>query len=202
MKKHLRSMFTLTVIATALSACGGSSSNDSDSGSTDASSKASASTSIAQMGGTYILPCTGTTFTPSSGSNATNSESKTATITITPEGSGKASIIAHYQYFRNSARCDAAALDFDMTFTGTASDKAGSKNYKNADGKPVTANLVTVAYSGFKLSKGSLKFSLPRAGATTDMAYFVDNNTLHLSKGHREADGLGAALTKEGAVKQ
>lgn len=197
-------MFTLTVIATALSACGGSSSNNSDSGSgsTDASSKASASTSIAQMGGTYILPCTGTTFTPSSDPNTTNSESKTATITIKPEGSGKASIIAHYQYFRNSPRCDAAALDFDMTFMGTASDKAGSKNYKNADGKPVTASLVTVAYSGFKLSKGGLKFSLPRAGATTDMAYFVDNNRLYLSKGHREADGLGASLTKEGAVKQ
>lgn len=197
-------MFTLTIIATALSGCGGSSGgdSDSDSGSTDASGKTSAGTSIAQMGGTYILPCTGTTFTTSSGSNATNSESKTATITITPEGSGKASISAHYQYFENSARCDPAALNFDMTFIGTASDKAGSKIYTNADGKPVTANLVTVAYSGFKLSKGSLNVSLPRAGATTDMAYVLDNNTLYLSKGPRGADGLGAALTKKGAVKQ
>jgi hypothetical protein len=33
------------------------------------------------------------------------------------------------------------------------------------------------------------------------MAYVLDNNTLYLSKGHREADGLGDALTP-GAVKQ
>lgn len=201
MKKHLRSVFTLTVIATALSACGGSSSGG-DSSSTDASSKASASTSIAQMGGTYIMPCSGKSFTQSFDPDSTNSESKAATIVITPDGSGKASISAHYQYFEKSARCDPAALDFDMTFIGTASDKAGSKIYKNADGKLVKANLVTVAYSGFKLAKGSLNVSLPRAGATTDMAYVLDNNTLFLSKGPRDADGVGAALTKKGAVKQ
>ena len=88
-----------------------------------------------------------------------------------------------------------------MTFMGTVSDKAGSKNYKTAAGKPVTANLATVAYSGFRLAKGNLSFKMPMAGATTDVAYVLDNNTLYLSKGHREADGLGDALT-EGAVKQ
>jgi hypothetical protein len=86
-------MFTLTVISTALSACGGGG----DSDSTGASGKASAGTSIAQTGGTYIMPCIGTTFTRSSDPDARNSESKTATIVITPDASGKASINAHYQ---------------------------------------------------------------------------------------------------------
>lgn len=92
-------------------------------------------------------------------------------------------------------------LDTDMTFLGTASDKAGSKNYTNAAGKPVTAEVATIAYTGFTLSKGNLDFSLPMLGATTDMAYVLENNTLYLSKGHREADGLGDALTA-GAIKQ
>jgi len=61
-----------------LSACGGGG----DSDSTGASGKTSAGTSVAQTGGTYILPCTGTIFTPSSDPDARNSESKTATIVI------------------------------------------------------------------------------------------------------------------------
>lgn len=101
----------------------------------------------------------------------------------------------------NSANCDAATLVSDLTFFGTASDKAGSKNYTNAAGKPVTAKVATIAYTGLTLSRGNLEFSLPALGATADMAYVIDNNTLYLSKGHREKDGLGDALTA-GAVKQ
>jgi hypothetical protein len=199
MKPSMRSMFTVTLITTALSACGGGGSEGS---SNDASGKSAASASIAQMGGTYTLPCTGTTFQPSADPSADKSESETATIVITPDAStGKASISAHRQYYRNSINCDAATLDTDFTFLGTASDKAGSKNYTNAAGKPVTAKVATIAYSGFTLSRGNLKLSLPVPGATTDMAYVLDNNTLYLSKGHREADGLGDALTL-GAVKQ
>jgi hypothetical protein len=124
------------------------------------------------------------------------------TIVITPDAaSGKASISAHRQYYQNSANCDAATLDTDFTFPGTASDKAGRKNYTNAAGKPVTAKVATIAYSGFTLSRGNLKLSLPAPCATTDMAYVLDNNTLYLSKGHREADGLGDSLIL-GAVKQ
>ena len=99
------------------------------------------------------------------------------------------------------ASCDAAALDFDLTFLGTAADKPGSKSYTNAAGKPVTASVATIAYSGFKLAKGNLSVALPAAGATTDMAYVLENNTLYLSKGPRGLDGLGGSLTP-GAVKQ
>jgi hypothetical protein len=199
MKPSMRSMFTVTLITAALGACGG---GGSDSSSNDASGKSTASTSIAQMGGTYILPCRGTTFQPSADPSADKSESETATIVITPDTvTGKASISAHHQYYRNSVNCDAATLDSDLTFLGTASDKAGSKNYTNAAGKPVTAKVATIAYSGFTLSRGKLDLSLPTLGATTDMAYVLDNNTLYLSKGRREADGLGDALTR-GAVKQ
>ena len=192
-------MVTLVSIASVLSACGG---GGDSSGSNDAAGKSTASTSIAQMGGTYVMPCTGTTFAPSSDPDAAKSESKAATIVITPDSTtGKAGISAHYQYYRNSANCDAAAIDFDLTFLGTASDKAGSKNFKNAEGKPVAANLATITYSGFRFSKGVLNMSLPTAGATTDMAYVLEKNTLYLSKGHREADTLGDSLTP-GAVRQ
>jgi hypothetical protein len=200
MKTSMRSMFTLISIALALSACGGGDDSDSN-GSNDAAGKSTAGASMAQMSGTYVLPCTGATFAPSSDPDDAKSESKTATIVIAPDATGKASINAHYQYYRNSANCDPATLDFDMTFLGTATDKPGSKNYTNAAGKPVTASIATIAYSGFRLAKGNLNVSLPTPGATTDMAYVLENNTLYLSKGRREADGLGDALTA-GAVKQ
>ncbi len=192
-------MFTLTFVATALSACGGGGGGDS---STDAAGKAAAVTSIAQMAGTYVMPCTGKTFPPSSDPTAAKSESQTATIVISADAaSGKASVSARSQTYLNSANCEAAALDFDLTFRGTAVDKPGSKNYTSAVGKSVTASVATIAYTGFTFAKGNLNISLPSAGATTDMAYVLENNTLYLSKGHREADGLGDALTL-GAVKQ
>jgi hypothetical protein len=198
MKTLMRSMFTLTFVATALSACGGGG-NDS---STDTSGKAAAVTSIAQMASTYVMPCTGETFRPSSDPTAAKSESQTATIVISADAaSGKATISAQLKYYRNSASCDAATLSDDLTFFGTAVDKPGSKNYTNAAGKPVTANVATITYTGITLSKGNLSFSLPLPGATTNMAYVLENNTLYLSKGHRELDGLGDALTP-GAVKQ
>jgi hypothetical protein len=199
MKTPMRSMLTLTFVATALSACGGGGGGD---GSTDASGKAAPASSIKQMAGTYIMPCKGTTFAPSSDPTAAKSESETVTIVISADAaSGKATISARLQSYVNSASCEAAALDFDLTFLGTAVDKPGSKTYTNAAGKPVTASVATIAYTGFRFAKGNLNVSLPAAGATTDMAYVLDNNTLYLSKGHREKDGLGDALTP-GAVKQ
>lgn len=194
----MRSIFTATVIAAALSACGGGGGGDS---STDSSGKAAAVTSIGQMGGTYVLPCKGETFELSK-LDGRRSESREGTIVITPDsGTGSATISMHSKYYKNSANCDSAALDFDMTFRGTATDAPGSKTYTNAAGKPVTAKVVTIAYAGFTLSKGNLDFALPTPGATTNMAYVVENNTLYVSKGRREADGLGDALAP-GAVKQ
>lgn len=190
-------MFTLTFVATALSACGGG--GDS---STDSSGTAGAVSSIAQMAGTYIMPCKGTTFAPSSDPSAATSESETATIVIGPDAAtGKATISARRQTYRNSATCDAAALEFDLTFRGTATDGPGSKNYTNAAGKPVKANVATIAYTGFSFAKGNLNIRLPAPGATTNLAYVLENNTLYLSKGSRQADGLGDSLTP-GAVKQ
>ena len=193
----MRYMFALTFIATALSACGGGGGDSS----TETSGKAVA-TSVAQIAGTYVLPCKGEDFRGSSTLDGATSDSETATIVITPDpATGNATISAHLKYYRNSANCDASTLDTDLTFLGTATDKAGSKNYTNAAGKPVTAKIATVVYTGLTLSKGNLEFSLPTPGATTSMAYVLENNTLYLSKGHREADGLGDALTP-GAVKQ
>lgn len=197
MKTLAQSMFILTVVATALSACGGGG-NDS---STSSSGKAATSSSIAQIGGTYVMPCKGTTFAPSPDPTAAKSESETATIVITPDANGQATISAHRQIYINSATCEAGAIDFDLTFLGTAVDKSGNKTYTNAAGKPVTASVATIAYTGFKFSKGNLDFKLPAAGATTNMAYVIENNTLYLSKGKREADGLGDSLTP-GAVRQ
>ena len=189
-------IFAVSLVTAALSACGGGSSNN------DAAAQTAAASSVAQMGGTYILPCTGEIFSgPSSVDGATRA-SRTVTIVITPDAAtGNAKVSVHNQYYRNSDKCDAAMLDEDLTFFGIASDKAGNKDYKTAAGKPVTAKVVSVAYTGLRLSKGNLKISLPTAGATTDMAYVLDNNTLYLSKGHREKDGLGDALTL-GAVRQ
>jgi hypothetical protein len=198
MKTLMRSMFTLTFVATALSACGGGGGDSS----TDTAGKSAAVTSIAQMAGTYVMPCTGKTFPPSSDPTAAKSESQTATIVISADAaSGKATISARRQIYLNSTSCEADALNFDLTFLGTAVDKTGSKNYTNAAGKPVTASVATIAYTGLKFSKGNLTFSLPMPGATTDMAYVLENNTLYLSKGPRDLAGLGDALTP-GAVKQ
>lgn len=147
------------------------------------------------------MPCKGTTLAESSDPTRPKTESETATIVISSDSTGKATISAHYQHYFNSATCEAEATDFDLTFLGTAVDKSGSKTYTNAAGKPVTASVATIAYTGFKFSKGNLKFSLPTAGATTNMAYVIENNTLYLAKGSREADGLGDSLTP-GAVKQ
>jgi hypothetical protein len=188
MKPSMRSMFTVTLITTALGACGG---GGSDGSSNDASGKSTASTSIAQIGGTYIFPCDGTVFNSLSSVDAAKSESVTATIVITPDpATGKASINARLKYYRNSTNCDEAALDTDLTFLGAASDKAGSKNYTNAAGKSVASKVATVVYTGITLSRGNLDFSLPVPGATTNLAYVMENNMLYLSKGHREADGL------------
>lgn len=195
MKNPTRFIFTVTLVSAALSACGGGSSND-------GANQTAASTAINQIGGTYIFPCEARTFHSLYGPNPVNSESMTATVVITPDhATGKASVSARYQYYENNTNCDAATLAFDMTFVGTASDRAGSKNYTNAAGKQVTAKVATIAYTGVTLSRGNLDFSLPTPGATTDMAYIFDNNALYLSKGRRGKDGLGDALTV-GAVKQ
>lgn len=187
----MRSMITLAVVATALSACGGGGDNSSG-----------ATTSIAQMAGTYIMPCTGTTFAPSANPTDPKSESETATIVISADAaSGKATISAQRRYYLNSTTCDAAALEFDLTFFGTAADKSGSKTYTGPAGKPVTASVASIAYTGLRFSKGNISFKLPAAGATVDKAYVLDNNVLYLSKGSRGPDGLGEALTR-GAVKQ
>lgn len=191
-------MFTLTFVATALSACGGGGGDSS----TDTSGKAAATTSIAQMAGTYVMPCDGMEFGGLGMADGLKSYSRTGTVVITPDpATGNATIRAQFKYYRNSANCDALTLFQDLTFFGTAVDNNGSKNYTNAAGKPVTAKVATIAYTGITLSKGNLDFSLPLPGATTNMAYVLENNTLYLSKGHREADGLGDALTL-GAVKQ
>lgn len=197
MKSPMHYMFALTFIASALSACGGGGGDSS----TETSGKAVAS-SVAQIAGTYVLPCKGEDFRGSSTLDGATSDSETATIVITPDpATGNATINARLKYYRNSANCDASTLDTDLTFLGTATDKAGSKSYTNAAGKPVTAKVATIVYTGLTLSKGNLKFSLPTPGATTDMAYVLENNTLYLSKGSRGADKLGDALTP-GAVKQ
>lgn len=190
-------MFLLTLVATALSACGGGG-ND---GSTGTSGTTTAGTVIAQIAGTYILPCTVTLPAASPDPAAAKGKSEAATIVITPDSSGKASISARYQRYLNSTTCEAAALDFDLTLLGTAVDKFGNKTYTDAAGKPVTASIATVSYNGLTFSKGNLNFKLPAAGASTDIAYVIENNTLYLSKGHRGTDGLGDALT-QGAVRQ
>lgn len=190
-------MFTLSFVVTALSACGGGGDSSADSSGT-----AGAVSSITQMAGTYIMPCKGTTFGPRSDPSAATSESETATIVIAPDtATGKATISARAQTYRNSATCDAAALEFDLTFHGMATDGPGSKNFMNAAGKPVTAKVATITYTGITLSKGNLDFSLPLPGATTNLAYVLENNTLYFAKGSRQADGLGDSLTP-GAVKQ
>nr|WP_314623571.1 hypothetical protein [uncultured Noviherbaspirillum sp.] len=199
MKNLMRSTLTLTVVATALSACGGGGSDNS--GSTDASGNA-ATPSMAQMAGTYIMPCKGTTFPPSADSTLPRSESETSTIIISGDAAtGKATISAQHRTFLNSSTCEEAALNFDLTFHGTASDKPGRKTYTSAAGKPVTASIATVTYTGLRFSKGNLTFKLPMPGATIDKAYVLDNNVLYLSKGRRGADGLGDAMTP-GAVRQ
>jgi hypothetical protein len=200
MKNLMRSTLTLTVVATALSACGGGGGSD-NSGSTDASGKA-ATTSIAQMAGTYIMPCKGTTFSRFIDLTLLSSESETSTIIISADAAtGKVTINAHHRYYENSTTCEEAALNFEATFLGTAVDKPGSKTYTSEAGKPIAASIATIAYTGLRLSKGNLPFKMPVAGATVDKAYVLDNNVLYLSKGRRGADGLGDALTP-GAVKQ
>lgn len=199
MKNLMRSTLSLTVVATVLSACGGGGSDNS--GSTDASGKA-ATTSIAQMAGTYIMPCKGTTLRHSADLTSPGSESKSSTIIISADAAtGKVTVNAQYRYYENSVTCEEAALSLDLTFFGTAVDKPGSKTYMSAAGKPVAASIATVAYSGLQLSKENIKFKMPVAGATIDKAYVLDNNVLYLSKGPRGADGLGDAMTP-GAVRQ
>lgn len=197
MKPQQRKIHTLTLIAAlsfALAACGGGSSAGS---STETSASSSTNTSaLAPMQGTYATACFGDT-------NNGSGESNQVTITITaPPGGSEIDASVHNQYYVGSTDCTAATLNTDLTVTGQLSSKSTTKAYIDSTGKSVTAKVLTFAYSGLTLSKGSFSGTLPVVGVTTDVAYVFDGSSLYLAKGGREADGLGDSLSPHAGVKQ
>jgi hypothetical protein len=200
MKKLSFSIVTATLIAAVLSACGGGGSDSSgQAGSGAASAGTTGDNALAYLAGTYVVPCEAIIY-PTAADPSSSSDQ--GTVVIAPNAStGKVEATLRYQYYNGSTNCNASTLDTDLSGNFTISGKSGAKIYKDATGKPVTANVATVTYTGMTLSKGNLTLSLPAFGATTDMAYVLANNTLYVSKGHRETDGLGDGLSR-GAIRQ
>lgn len=200
MKKLSFSIVIATLIAAVLSACGGGGSDSSgQAGSGAASAGTTGDNALAYLVGTYVFPCDGIITELSNPPSRTSDQ---GTIVIkTNATTGKVEVSANIKAYEGSANCDASTLVTDLSGNFTISGKSGAKIYKDATGKPVTANVATVTYTGMTLSKGNLTLSLPAFGATTDMAYVLANNTLYVSKGHRETDGLGDGLSR-GAIRQ
>lgn len=182
--KHSAYLAALSTVL--LAACGGGSSDTTTTASTD---------TFAALKATYVLACTGQTFT-------TGPESDQGTITIaTASGSNATTVSLRSQSYKGSTDCAASTLNIDVTANGQLSDKGTTKNYTDATGKTVTAKVATFTYTGMTLSKGNLSISLPTAGTTTDIAYVLDGSNLYVTKGVRGADGLGDSLSRA-AVKQ
>ena len=200
MKKLSFSIVTATLIAAVLSACGGGGSDSSgQAGSGAASAGTTGDSSLAYLAGTYVFPCKGVSYETSV--NPTRTSDQGTIVIKTNATTGKVEVSANIKAYEGSANCDASTLDTDLSGNFTVSGKSGAKIYTDATGNPVRANVATVTYTGMTLAKGNLTLSLPAFGATTDMAYVLANNTLYVSKGHRETDGLGNGLTR-GAIRQ
>lgn len=196
--KHISSIVALSISSILLSACGGGSSGTSTGVAPGVTVNA-----LAGMKGTYVLACEGHAFTDGSGQGNNMSESQQGTITVTPDSSSNGAIVTlHTLYYAGSLNCASATLDTDLTVTGQLSGKGTTKNFKDASGKNVTAQVGTFTYTGLTLSKGNLTGSLPTFGATATVAYLVTGNNLYVSKGHRGTDGIGGTLSTEVAVKQ
>lgn len=197
--KSFKSACALSAITIILSACGGGGSSSSTN--TGNSSAAPSANSLTGLKGTFVVACAGESF--SDGSQKTMYSDQT-TLVVTPSASGiSASVSVHTLGYTGSTNCDASTLDTDVTVTGDITDKGTTQNYKTADGKTVTANVVTFSYNGLKLSKGNITGSIPLPGTKTNVAYYFDGKNLYGSKGNRTLpDGLGDSLTTRPAVKQ
>lgn len=185
--KKIISVIVLSALAVLLNACGGGSSS---SGSTSSNISATINT-LDALRGTYVMACKGDNNNGAAG----ESSQGTTTITTTPGSTGGAVVSMHLLNYTGSTNCSASTLDTDVTVNGQVSGKGTTKNYIDATGSTVTANVVTFTYTGMTLAVGNLAGSLPVAGVTTDVAYVLNGNNLYVSKGHRGADGLGDSLT-------
>lgn len=191
----ISSAIALSISAFVLGGCGGGSS-------APGSSVAPAVNVLAALNGNYVLTCTGETWIDAA-SGINMSESQQSSVTIASDASANgAAVSMHSQYYVGSTNCAAATLDTDITVSGQLSDKGVSKNYKDAAGNTIAAKVASFTYSGLKLSKGNLTGSLPTFGTTATIAYVLTGNNLFVSRGHRDTDGIGGALTTQAAVKQ
>jgi hypothetical protein len=181
--KKIFSLVVLSLPAIFLGACGG---GDSSSPSPTIAPSSALTTTLDGLAGTYVAACSDESYAPN------QPVSRQASIVITPAKT----VSVQFQYYDSSANCTAANLTQDVTVTGQLSGKATTKNYKDATGKTLTANVVTFSFTGMTLSKGTFSGTLPTSGLTTDIAYVLNGNTLNVAKGHREADGLGDSLSK------
>lgn len=188
-------MFALPAVL--LVGCGGG--GDSGSASPAIAPSSVAATTLDGLSGNYVAACEDNSYnsyTPATqqapATSVAIAVSRQASIVITPANV----VTARIQYYEGSANCTAATLTQDMTATGQLTAKAASKNYKDATGKTLTASVATFSFIGMTISKGSFTGSFPTPGATTDIAYVLNGNTLNVAKGHREADGLGDSLSK------
>lgn len=57
-------------------------------------------------------------------------------------------------------------------------------------------------YTGLRLSKGSFSGQFPTPNMTAQVAYLLDNGTLRLTSGPRQADGVGAKFHRRVGVRQ
>jgi hypothetical protein len=195
--KKIISVIALSIPTILLGACGGG--GDSSSASPTIAPSSVVATTLDGLSGNYVAACEDLSYktymsaTPqASESSVAVAASRQASIVITPANV----VTAHFQYYEGSADCMAATLAQDVTATGQLTAKAASKNYMDATGKKITASVATFSFNGMKISKGSFTGSFPTPGATTDIAYVLNGNTLNVAKGHREADGLGDSLSK------
>ena len=198
--RQFHALALISIASAALAACGGGGDAGSagSAGSAGTSTILAANTSpLAAMQGTYVMPCDGDKY------NGPAGESSQATITVTAApGSNQVDAAVHYSYYDGSTDCASATLNFDITGTGHITSKATTKAYTDAAGKSVSANVMTLTYGGMTLSKGIFTGTFPLPGATTDIAYVLDGNTLSWAKGVRGADGLGDSLSARTAVRQ
>ncbi|MFN6997192.1 MAG: hypothetical protein ACK4PH_23600 [Aquincola tertiaricarbonis] len=201
---RLRLLPALCLGALLLTACGGGGGEDDG---TDAASSgdATATNGLAPLLGSYAVACE--SITQPSGEPAHESSQGSLVISATDDP-GLAAVVIHAQAYEGAsgddsgARCDPSKLVLDLRISGHIRDLGRRKAIRAADNSTVNAKVVEFTYTGLRLSKGSFSGQLPSLNVTTQVAYVLDNGNLRLSSGPREADGVGARLTRRVGVRQ
>lgn len=178
---HKTLFISAAIFLATLSGCGG--------GGGDAGSSGNDNNVFRSLAGTYAVACKSTTI------------GEDGSVTIDGlSGSDRAQVSVNWRQYSQPS-CASSTLVADATAKGEIRSLGKTKTYTHL-GQTVTAQVVEFTYTALTISKGSYSGSLPTFGTTTQMAYLLDGNKLYLSRGSRDADGVGTNLSPIAGVKQ